>query len=122
MVVGAVEWGRGLPAPLQERKTKTAMHSGFIEIEDEVCNFPFPESLGGKISSGRRGGNRGTTSEGLMARKKKDVFSAAKAVKALARERVGQPKPARVVDDAKPTGRKVKHKPQLQDVIREGAE
>ena len=53
-----------------------------------------------------------------MARKRRSEFSATKAVKALARERVGQPKPARLVDEGKPKGRKVKHKPQLQDAIR----
>lgn len=46
-------------------------------------------------------------------------FSAAKAVKALARERVGQPKPARVVDEAKRTGRNLKHKRKLEDELEE---
>jgi hypothetical protein len=54
-----------------------------------------------------------------MAKKKKDEFSAAKAVKANARERVGQPKPARVVNDAPRTGRKVKHKQTLEQVIKQ---
>lgn len=55
-----------------------------------------------------------------MAKKKKPgKFSATKAVKANARERVGQPKPARVVDDAKREGRRVKHKPRLEDVMKE---
>jgi hypothetical protein len=55
-----------------------------------------------------------------MARKAKPAkFSATKAVKALARERVGQPRPARVVQDAKRTGRKAKHKPKLEDELRE---
>ena len=52
-----------------------------------------------------------------MGKKKKEEFSAAKAVKANARERVGQPKPARVVDDTPRTGRKVKHKPTLEQVL-----
>ncbi len=52
-----------------------------------------------------------------MVKKKKERFSAAKAVKANARERVGQPKPARVVDDTPRTGRKVKHKETLEQVI-----
>lgn len=52
-----------------------------------------------------------------MAKKKKEEFSVAKAVKANARERVGQPKPARVVDDTPKTGRKVKHKPTLEQVL-----
>jgi hypothetical protein len=54
-----------------------------------------------------------------MAKKKVEKFSATKAVKALARERVGQPKPGRVVDDARRAGRKVKHKPKLEDVVDE---
>jgi hypothetical protein len=46
-------------------------------------------------------------------------FSAAKAVKANARERVGQPKPARVIDKPPRTGREAKHKPKLEDVLRQ---
>jgi hypothetical protein len=53
-----------------------------------------------------------------MARRKKDTFSATKAVKANARERVGQPKPSRIVDDLPKTGRAAKHKPKLEEVIR----
>ena len=52
-----------------------------------------------------------------MAKRKKQEFSAAKAVKANARERVGQPKSARVVQDAPRTGRKAKHKPTMEQVI-----
>lgn len=55
----------------------------------------------------------------MAKRKKPERFSVSKAVKANARERVGQPKPARVVDDAKRTGRRAKHKPKLEDVITE---
>jgi hypothetical protein len=40
-------------------------------------------------------------------------------VKANARERVGQPKPARVLESEPRTGREIKHKPKLEDVIRE---
>jgi len=47
-------------------------------------------------------------------------FSATKAVKANARRRVGQPKPAKVVDDAPRTGRKAKHKPPLDKLIEQG--
>lgn len=55
-----------------------------------------------------------------MAKKAKPAkFSATKAVKAIARERVGQPRPARVVDDAKRTGRNAKHKPKLEDELGE---
>ena len=55
-----------------------------------------------------------------MAKRKPPTFSAAKAVKANARERVGQPKPARVVQDEPRTGRQAKHKPKLDDLIRQG--
>jgi len=54
-----------------------------------------------------------------MAKKKPGKFLAAKAVKANARERVGQPKPARVVDDTPRTGRRTKYKPKLEDVIKQ---
>jgi len=53
-----------------------------------------------------------------MAKRKPEKFSAAKAVKANARERVGQPKPSRIVEDRPRTGREAKHKPKLQDIIR----
>jgi hypothetical protein len=55
-----------------------------------------------------------------VAKRKPARFSATKAVKANARERVGQPKPARVVDDTPRTGRQAKHKPKLDEVIRQG--
>jgi len=55
-----------------------------------------------------------------MAKKKADKFSASKAVKANARERVGQPKPARIVVDTPRTGRKAKHKPTLEETIQQG--
>jgi len=54
-----------------------------------------------------------------MTKRKPGTFSAAKAVKANARERVGQPKPARVVQDEPRTGRQAKHKPKLQELIRQ---
>ena len=41
-----------------------------------------------------------------------------KAVKANARELVGQPKPARVVESEPRTGRETKHKPSLEETIR----
>lgn len=52
-----------------------------------------------------------------MAKRKPQKFSAAKAVKANARERVGQPKPSRIVEDQPRTGREIKHKTKLQDLI-----
>ena len=54
-----------------------------------------------------------------MTKRKQGKFSVTKAVKANARERVGQPKPARVVDTEPRTGREAKHKPKLEDVIRQ---
>ncbi len=55
-----------------------------------------------------------------MPKRKPGRFSATKAVKANARERVGQPKPAKVVDDTPRTGRRAKHKPKLEEVIERG--
>jgi hypothetical protein len=55
-----------------------------------------------------------------MPKRKPAKFSATKAVKANARERVGQPKPSRIVADQPRTGREAKHKPKLQDLIRQG--
>lgn len=55
-----------------------------------------------------------------MTKPKQDRFSATKAVKANARERVGQPKPSRVLQDKlSATGRKAKHKPSLDEIIRQ---
>lgn len=54
-----------------------------------------------------------------MAKRKPDKFSATKAVKANARERVGQPPPSRVVRDEPRTGRKAKHKEKLDDILRQ---
>jgi hypothetical protein len=53
-----------------------------------------------------------------MAKPKKKTFSAAKAVKANARERVGQPKPSRILPDAPRTGRKAKHKTKMDELLR----
>lgn len=54
-----------------------------------------------------------------MPKRKPGRFSAAKAVKANARDRVGQPKPARVVEDTPRTGRQAKHKPKMDELIRQ---
>ena len=54
-----------------------------------------------------------------MAKRKQAKFSAAKAVKANARERVGQPKPARMIDTPPKTGREAKHKPKLEQIIQQ---
>lgn len=61
----------------------------------------------------------GTGERQDMAKRKPARFSATKAVKANARERVGQPPPARVVEDTPRTGRKTKHKPKLDQIIRQ---
>ena len=55
-----------------------------------------------------------------MTKRKPGKFSVTKAVKANARERVGQPKPVRVVQDEPRTGRQAKHKPKLEELIRQG--
>jgi hypothetical protein len=54
-----------------------------------------------------------------MTKRKPGKFSAAKAVKANARERVGQPRPGRVIDTEPRTGRDSKHKPKLEEIIRQ---
>lgn len=54
-----------------------------------------------------------------MAKRKPGQFSATKAVKANARERVGQPKPARVVVDTPRTGRQAKHKAKMDQIIQQ---
>ena len=54
-----------------------------------------------------------------MGKRKPARFSAAKAVKANARERVGQPKPSRVLAATPRTGRQAKHKPKLEEIIRQ---
>jgi hypothetical protein len=55
-----------------------------------------------------------------MAKRKPTRFSAEKAVKANARDRVGQPKPARVIEEkTKRTGREAKHKSKLEDLIKQ---
>ena len=53
----------------------------------------------------------------VMTKRKPGKFSATKAVKANARERVGQPKPARMIDTEPRTGRAAKHKPKLEEIL-----
>jgi hypothetical protein len=55
-----------------------------------------------------------------MAKRKTSRFSASKAVKANARERVGPPKPARVIESKPRTGRRAKHKHNLEQIIEQG--
>jgi len=52
-----------------------------------------------------------------MTKRNPGKFSATKAVKANAREHVGQPKPARIMDTEPRTGRAAKHKPKLDETI-----
>jgi hypothetical protein len=54
-----------------------------------------------------------------MAKRKPARFSATKAVKANARERVGQPKPGRVLPDKPRTGRQAKHKEKIEEMREE---
>jgi hypothetical protein len=55
-----------------------------------------------------------------MPKRKTTRFSAAKAVKANARERVGQPKPARVIEEkTKRVDREAKHKQRLEEIIQQ---
>ena len=54
-----------------------------------------------------------------MTKRKPGKFSATKAVKANARKLVGQPKPARIVEDTPRTGRQAKHKPKLEQIIQQ---
>ncbi|HUX43921.1 MAG TPA: hypothetical protein VMV57_04140 [Terracidiphilus sp.] len=53
-----------------------------------------------------------------MTKRKPARFSATKAVKANARERVGQPRPSRVVESEPRAGRQAKYKPKLDELIR----
>jgi hypothetical protein len=53
-----------------------------------------------------------------MAKKKAKKFSAVKAVKANARERLGQPKAERVIEDKpREQRRNSKHKPTLSEIL-----
>jgi hypothetical protein len=54
-----------------------------------------------------------------MKKRKPSRFSATKAVKANAREQIGQPKPSRVLADKPRVGRAAKHKPGLEEILRE---
>jgi hypothetical protein len=52
-----------------------------------------------------------------MTKRKPGKFSATKAVKANARERIGQPKPARVMEEKPRSERQAKHKKKLEQVM-----
>jgi hypothetical protein len=81
-----------------------------MRIESGPCSIWQDTTLAVQLASGKE---RIET----VAKQKPGRFSAIKAVKANARKRVGQPKPAKVVDDAPRTGRGIKHKPKLQELI-----
>ena len=54
-----------------------------------------------------------------VTKRKPARFSVTKAVKANARERVGQPKPARAIEDKSArTPREAKHKPKLEELVK----
>jgi hypothetical protein len=69
-----------------------------------------------------RGGSAEQKGAGMAAKKKRPKkFSVTKAVKANARERVGQPKPERVIaEKPAPGARKAKHRETLTDLLRGG--
>jgi len=71
----------------------------------------FPDMLFRQVDKSR--------TDPVMAKRKPGRFSATKAVKANARERVGQPKPARVVEDRQRTGRQSKHKQKLEQIVQQ---
>jgi len=54
-----------------------------------------------------------------MTKRKPARFSAITAVKSNARDRVGQPKPGRVLATEPRIGRDVKHKPKLDEIIQQ---
>lgn len=50
-------------------------------------------------------------------KKKRDIFRASKAVKAVAREQIGSPQPTRVAPDRKKKQAREKHKPTLSKLM-----
>jgi hypothetical protein len=58
----------------------------------------------------------------MAKKRKKQVFSAVKAVKSAARQQLGMPLPTKVIPDAKTkAARRVKkHKPDLQELLESG--
>jgi hypothetical protein len=112
----------GLSAP-GTSETMGSLLGGFVE---KVPFFHLLSSASRPFSEVRRDrGRRPFRQGGIysilnlgMAKRKQERFSATKAVKANARERVGQPKPTRVVRDQPRTGRKAKHKDKLEEMVR----
>lgn len=57
----------------------------------------------------------------MASKNKADKFSVTKAVKSNARDRVGQPPPAKVIiDKPRQEKRLAKHKPRLNDLLQNG--
>jgi hypothetical protein len=58
----------------------------------------------------------------MAKKRKKQVFSAVKAVKSAARQQLGMPSPTKIVPDAKAKAarRGKKHKPDLQELLENG--
>jgi hypothetical protein len=56
----------------------------------------------------------------LSRKTKKKTFSAAKAVKAVAREKIGAPPPTRTVPDRKKRQKREKHKPTFAKLLEQG--
>jgi hypothetical protein len=56
---------------------------------------------------------------GKMPKKQKKKFSAIKAVKALARERVGAPRPGQLLEDPRKKNTPEKHKKNLSQLLSE---
>ncbi|HET7103662.1 MAG TPA: hypothetical protein VFI20_06205 [Terracidiphilus sp.] len=83
------------------------------------CSPRAGPGLAAHLSEGFHSGSIYSILDPAMAKRKQPRFSATKAVKANARERVGQPKPARVVETAPRTGRRAKYKPGLEETIRQ---
>ncbi len=54
-----------------------------------------------------------------VTKRKPTPFSATKAVKSNARDRVGQPKPARVLSTQPRTGRAAKYKPKIEEELQQ---
>jgi hypothetical protein len=95
-----------------------ALHPG----EKSAARNPALFCLSDQNLKARRAFHSGRTSFILilaMTKRKPGKFSATKAVKANARERVGQPKPVRVISTEQRTGRQAKHKPKLEEIIQQ---
>jgi hypothetical protein len=87
---------------------KLAFFHGNVPLSSEVAVLSVPSQ---SIQPGFHSEGLSFILNCVMKKRKKDRFDVTKAVKANARERVGQPKPARVIDTEPKEGRKAKYKP-----------